>query len=341
MVAVLASLLHSLQFLVRSRAALHLEILALRHQLSVVQRSRRPRLRLTSADRMLWTWLSRVWRDWRLALHLVKFATVLGWHRRGFRLFWAWKSRRRTGRPGVSKAVRALIRELSSANPLWGAPRIHGELLKLGISVSQSTVAKYMRRPRTSPSQSWRTFLTNHAGQVMAADFFVVPTVTFRLLFVLVILGHERRRIVHVAVTEHPTAAWTAQQLRNAFPEAQVPAYLLHDRDGAFADVATTITHMDIQAIRTAPRSPWQNAYVERVIGSFRRECLDHVIVLNEAGLRCVLTAYTAYYMRSPTHLGLAKDTPLTRPVQSPSAGRVVATAEVGGLHHRYDRIAA
>ena len=186
--------------------------------------------------------------------------------------------------------VRALIRELSTANPLWGAPRIHGELQKLGISVSQSTVAKYMRRHPRPPSQTWRTFLTNHASQIMAADLFVVPTVTFRLLFVLVILAHDRRRIVHVAVTEHPTAAWTAQQLRNAFPENEAPRYLLHDRDSVFADVATTIAGMNIQTVRTAPRSPWQNAYVERVIGSIRRECLDHVIVVNAAGLHRVLT---------------------------------------------------
>ena len=239
---------------------------------------------------MLWAWLSRAWRGWRSAVHIVKPETVIAWHRRGFRLFWTWKSRHRTGRPAVPPDVRALIREMSTANPLWGAPRIHGELQKLGISVSQSTVAKYMRRHPRPPSQTWRTFLTNHASQIMAADLFVVPTVTFRLLFVLVILAHDRRRIVHVAVTEHPTAAWTAQQLRNAFPENEAPRYLLHDRDSVFADVATTIAGMNIQAVRTAPRSPWQNAYVERVIGSIRRECLDHVIVVNAAGLHRVLT---------------------------------------------------
>ena len=341
MTSVVVSLLHSLRFLVRSRASLHLEILALRHQLTVVNRSRGRRLRLTSADRMLWAWLSRAWRGWRSALHIVRPETVVAWHRRGFRLFWTWKSRRRTGRPGVPADVRALIRELSTANPLWGAPRIHGELQKLGIAVSQSTVAKFMRRHPRPPSQTWRTFLTNHASQIMAADLFVVPTVTFRLLFVLVILGHDRRRIVHVAVTDHPTAAWIAQQLRNAFPEDQAPRYLLHDRDGAFAAVATTVAGMNIQTVRTAPRSPWQNAYVERVIGSIRRECLDHVIVANEAGLRRVLAGYVAYYMRSRTHLALAKDSPVPRPVQSPSAGRIVATPEVGGLHHRYDRVAA
>jgi putative transposase len=290
---------------------------------------------------MLWTWLSRSWHGWRSALQVVQPATVLAWHRRGFRLFWTWKSRHRSGRPAVSPDVRALIREMSTANPLWGAPRIHGELRKLGISVSESTVAKYLRRHPRPPSQTWRTFLANHASQIMAADLFVVPTVTFRLLFVLVILAHDRRRLLHVAVTEHPTAAWTAQQLRNAFPENEPPRYLLHDRDSVFADVATTIAAMNSQAVRTAPRSPWQNAYVERVIGSIRRECLDHVIVMNAAGLHRVITDYVAYYMCSRTHLALGRDTPLTRPVSPPSDGRIVATPEVGGLHHRYLRIAA
>jgi len=283
----------------------------------------------------------RSWLGWRSAIHIIQPETVLAWHRRGFRLFWTWKSRHRTGRPAVPHDVRALIREMSTANPLWGAPRIHGELQKLGIAVSESTVAKYMRRHPRPPSQTWRTFLTNHASQIMAADLFVVTTVTFRLLFVLVILAHHRRRIVHVAVTAHPTAAWTAQQLRNAFPENEAPRYLLHDRDSVFAHVATTLEGMDIQEVRTAPRSPWQNRYVERVIGSIRRECLDRVIVMNAAGLQRVLTAYVAYYMRSRTHLALGKDTPVTRPVSPLSAGRIVATPEVGGLHHRYDRIAA
>jgi transposase InsO family protein len=339
--SLLIGLLHSLRFIVRSRASLHLEIVALRHQLAVVNRSRRPRLRLTAIDRVLWASLSRTWRGWRAVLHIVTPETVVGWHRRGFRLFWTWKSRRRIGRPGVPGDVRALIRELSTANPLWGAPRIHGELQKLGLVVSQSTVAKYMRRHPRPSSQVWRTFLANHANQIMAADLFVVPTVTFRLLFVLVILAHDRRRIIHADVTDHPTASWIAQQLRNAFPEDQAPRYLVHDRDGAFAEVATTLAGMHIEAVRTAPRSPWQNAYVERLIGSIRRECLDHVIVVNEVGLRRVLASYIAYYLRSCTHLALAKDSPVPRPVQSVSTGRIVATPEVGGLHHRYDRVAA
>ena len=338
---VAVSLLHSLRFLVESRALLPLEILALRHQLAIVRRSRRPRLRFTSADRILWAWLSHAWGGWRSAVRIVKPETVIAWHRRGFRLFWIWKSRHRAGRPALPPDVRALIRDMSTVNPLWGAPRIHGELLKLGIAVSQSTVARYMRRHLRPPSQTWRTFLTNHASQIMAADLFVVPTVSFRLLFVLIMLAHDRRRLVHVAVTAHPTAAWTAQQLRNAYSEHDAPRYLLHDRDSIFADVATTIAGMNMQTLRTAPRSPWQNAYAERVIGSIRRECLDHVIVVNAAGLHRLLTGYITYYMQSRTHLALAKDTPISRPVMPSSVGRIVVTPHVGGLHHRYDRAAA
>jgi hypothetical protein len=168
---------------------------------------------------MLWAWLSRVWSDWRSALVIVKPETVIAWHRKGFRLFWTWKGRRRkAGKPTASREIRHLIRRLSRENPLWGAPRIHGELLKLGIEIGETSVAKYIGRRQTPPSQTWRTFLRNHVGQVVAADFFVVPTATYRLLFVLVLLAHDRRRIRHVAVTAHPTAAWTAQQLRQAFP---------------------------------------------------------------------------------------------------------------------------
>ena len=341
MVSVLVSLVLALRSAARSRTALHLEILALRHQVAVLNRSRSPRLRLTVADRALWAWLSQAWSGWRPALVLVKPDTVLAWHRRGFRLFWTWKSRYRTGRPATAPEFRELIRRMAAANPLWGAPQIHGELQKLGISLSQATVAKYMPRRDTPPSQPWRTFLTNHVGQIMAADFFVVPTVTYRLLFVLVILAHERRRIVHVAVTAHPTAAWTAQQLRNAFPEDQAPRYLVHDRDAAFTDVVSTIGAMQIHEVVTAPRSPWQNAYVERLIGSIRRECLDHVIVLSVAGLQRVLAGYVAYYMNTRTHLSLGKDTPASRPATPLSAGRIVEIPQVNGLHHRYDRAAA
>jgi putative transposase len=274
MMSVLVSLLLALRGSVRSRAVLQMEVLALRHQLHVLERSRPHRLRLTGADRLLWVWLSRVWTDWRAALVIVTPQTVLSWHRQGFRLFWTWKSRRRTGRPTVPADVRTLIRTMSEANPLWGAPRIHGELLKLGIFVGQSSVAKYMARHRHPPLQTWRTFLANHIEQIMAADFFIVPTATYRLLFVLVILAHEHRRVVQVAVTDHPTAAWTKQQLRDAFPWDEAPRYLIHDRDHAFDGMVDTAAAMEIHEVLTAPRSPWQNAYVERFIGSVRRECL-------------------------------------------------------------------
>jgi putative transposase len=337
----LISLLLTLGGLARSRAALHLEVLALRHQLQVLQRSRPRRLRLVKADRWLWAWLSRSWTGWRTALVIVKPATVIAWHRQGFRLLWTWRSRRRTGRPNVPPDVRALIRTMSQTNPLWGAPRIHGELLKLGVDICQATVAKYMVRRGAPPSQTWRTFLANHRQQNAAADFFVVPTATYRLLFVLMILAHERRRVVHVAVTDHPTAAWTAQQLREAFPWDDAPRYLLHDRDMAFHAWATTAPAMGIDEVLTAVRSPWQNAYAERLIGSIRRECLDHVIIGNARGRRRVLHAYVEYYLKARTHLSLDKDAPISRPVASPADGDIVAIPHLGGLHHRYERRAA
>ena len=340
MMSVLVSVVLALSGWARARAALQLEVLALRHQLQVLQRARTPRLRLTLADRLLWVWLARVWNDWRTALVIVQPETVIAWHRRGFRLFWTWKSRRRIGRPAVPADVRTLIRTMSQSNPLWGAPRIHGELLKLGIEVSQATVAKYMNKHRRPPSQTWRTFLENHVGQVMAADFFVVPTATCRLLFVLVILAHERRRVVHVAVTDHPTAAWTNQQLREAFPWDQAPRYLIRDRDHAFDGWVETAKAMGIDERLTAPRSPWQNAYAERFIGSARRECLDHVIVFGAAGLQRLMKRYCTYYEQSRTHLSLNKDAPIPRPMAT-GGGRIVASPQVGGLHHRYDRQAA
>lgn len=341
MMSVLLSLLLTVRTCVRSRAALQLEILALRHQLQVLNRSRPRRLRLARADRLLWVGLSRVWKEWGSAVVIVKPETVIAWQRRAFRSFWTWKSRRRIGRSSVPPDVRAMIRSMSDANPRWGAPRIHGELLKLGIEVSQSTVAKYIVRRRCPPSQTWRTFLANHIGQIMAADFFVVPTATGRLLFVLVILAHARRRILHIAVTEHPTAAWTSQQLREAFPWDQAPRYVVRDRDHAFAGWANTAKAMGIEEVLTAPRSPWQNAYVERFIGSVRRECLDHVIVFSATGLQRLMHVYCAYYEQSRTHLSLNKDAPIPHPSARPADGRVVAIPQVGGLHHRYERHAA
>ena len=326
----------------RSRAALQLEILALRHQLGILQRSvKRPKL--TLADRLLWAWLCAVWNDWQSSIFIVKAATVIGWHRKGFRLFWAWKVRHgKPGRPGVPKEVRQLIRTMSRENPLWGAPRIHGELLKLGIDIGETSVSKYMIRRRKPPSQTWRTFLDNHVKTMVSVDFFTVPTIRFQVLYVFLVLAHDRRRILHFGVTAHPTADWTAQQLREAFPWETAPRSLLRDRDRIFgADFVTQVKAMGIQQVLSAPRSPWQRAYVERVIGTIRRECLDHVIVFSEAGLSRHLRSFADYYHRSRTHLGLQKDTPESRPVQAPQAGRIVAIPEVGGLHHRYERRAA
>jgi putative transposase len=343
MFTIIFSLFSSLRRGLRSRVVLHAEILALRHQLSVLQRRNRGRrLRLNAADRLLWIWLSRLWNQWRSALVIVQPETVIAWHRRGFRMYWSWKSRHSQGRPSVSRVVIDLVRKMSLANPLWGAPKIHGELLKLGFELSESTVAKYMVRRRRPPSQTWRTFLENHTKELVSSDFFVVPTVFFRVLFVFVILSHDRRRIVHSAVTEHPTSDWVAHQLLEAFPWDAAPRYLLRDRDGSYGKrFHEAAQWLGIREVLTAPQSPWQNAYVERLIGSIRRECLDHVIVLNEASLRRILKSYFDYYENSRTHLSLGKDTPVSRPIQPATTGRIVEIPQVGGLRHRYERITA
>ena len=275
----------------RSRAVVELENLALRHQLHILRRQRPGRLRLFAFDRLVWVVLYRLWPRCLEMMVLVKPATVIQWHRQGFRLFWRWRSR--SGRPSVDREIRNLIRQMSSANPLWGAPRIHGELLKIGIEVSQATVAKYMVRRRGAPSQNWRTFLRNHAGGIAAIDMFVVASASFRLLYVMIILAHDRRKIVRIAVTEHPTAAWLSRQVTEAFPWDTAPRHLLRDRDASYgSEFRSRVEAMGITEVITAPRSPWQNAYVERVIGSIRRECLDHLVIFNERHLRRVLSSY-------------------------------------------------
>ena len=238
--------------------------------------------------------------------------------------------------------MRELIRRMSRANPLWGAPRIHGELLKLGLTVSQATVSKYMLRPRRPPSQAWRTFLKNHAKDLIALDFFTVPTATFRVLYVLVVLSHGRRQLVHFNVTEHPTAEWTARQLVEVCTLEESPRYLIRDRDSVYGErFSRQAKTLDIREVIIAPRSPWENAYAERVIGSIRRECLDHVVVIGAWHLLRILANYVKYYNGTRTHLSLAKDAPTPRSVQPPSQGRVVELPRVGGLHHEYTRRAA
>jgi transposase InsO family protein len=242
----------------------------------------------------------------------------------------------------VPEEVRELIRRMSRENPLWGAPRIHGELLKLGIEVGETSVGKYMVRHRRPPSQSWRTFLENHMKSTVSIDFFTAPTLRFEILYVFLVLAHDRRRILHFGVTAHPTAEWTAQQLREAFPWDSAAQYLLRDRDRIFGvEFTKQVEDLGIEEMLSAPRSPWQRAYIERVIGSIRRECLDHVIVYNEASLYRQMKSFVEYYHETRTHLSLQKDAPMSRPVQPPGSGRVIALPQVGGLHHRYERRAA
>jgi hypothetical protein len=238
----------------KSRTALQLENVALRHQIGVLQRSAKKRPRLHASDRLLWVWLSRVWADWRSSLFIVKPETVVAWHRNAFRLFWTWKIRRgKTGRPAVPHDVRDLIRLMSRENPGWGAARIHGELLKLGINIGETSVSKYLVRNRKPPSQTWRTFLENHLKSLVSVDFFTVPTIRFQVLYVFLVLAHERRRILHFAVTSHPTAEWAAQQLREAFPWDSAPRYLLRDRDRIFGhDFVEQVKAMGIKQVLSA-----------------------------------------------------------------------------------------
>ena len=327
--------------LFKSQRQLALENLALRQQVAMLRQSvRRPRA--TPADKVFWILFSRYVDGWRSLLHILHPDTVVRWHRKGFRLYWPWKSRGpKPGRPAIDTSLRKLIRDMQASNISWGAPRIHGELLKLGIEVSQATVSKYMLKSKKPPSQTWRTFLYNHADCLAAMDFFTVPTARFRVLYVFIVLSHDRRKVVYFNATEHPTADWTAQQLFEAFPFDSAPRYLLHDRDAIYGEkVKRRIMALEIEEVITAPRSPWQNGYVERVIGSIRRECLDHVIVLNERHLKRILRDYFNYYHISRTHLSLDKNPPEPRAVEPAASGNIVALPRVGGLHHRYTRIA-
>ena len=338
MLELLSLLIHALAAPFRTQAQLEAEITLLRHQLNVLQRQASTRPRVTAADRLLFVWLCRLFPSLRNAITIVRPETVLRWHRSGFRLYWRWKSRSRGGRPKVPIEVHTLIRRMSVENPLWGAPRIHGELLKLGIAVAQSTVAKYMAKSRPGESgQTWKAFLRNHAAGIGAMDFLIVPTINFRLLSVLVILRHERRRLISLSVTDHPTAEWIAQQITEAFPWDEAPTDLIRDRDARYGHaVRCRLVAMGIRDHPIAPRSPWQNGHAERLIGSIRRECLDHVVILGESHLRRVLNAYAAYYNHVRPHLALAKDAPLVRPVQR--FGQVTARPILGGLHHQYCR---
>ena len=254
-------ILHLMGSMFRSRRALALENLALRHQLYVLQRPR-SRVRLRKRDRLFWVVLSRIWEGWRDSLTIVQPETIVRWHRQGFRLYWRWKSRDR-GRPCASHEIRGLVARMAHENSLWGAPRIHGENLKLGLDVAQATVSRYMPRTRKPPSQTWRTFLKNHATEIASIDFFTVPVATFRVLYVFLVLSHERRRMVHFNVTDSPTAPWTGRQLVQAFPWDTAPRFLLRDRDAIYGpEFLRSLGNLGIEGLRTSPRSPWQNPYV-------------------------------------------------------------------------------
>ena len=344
MFAIIRDVVHAVWSAIAKPRELVLENIALKHQLEVVLRPARPRPRLKLSDRVLWVWLSRSWSGWKDSLRIVQPETVIAWHRRGWRLYWTWRSRRRgPGRPLVAQDVRDLIRRISSENVTWGAPRLHGELLKLGIDVSQATVAKYMVRHEKPPSQNWRTFLDHHVTSLASVDFFTVPTLRFGVLYVFLVLAHDRRRVQHFNVTANPTAEWTARQIIEAFPWDTAPRYMIRDRDSIYGDgFRGRVKSLGIEEVLIAPCSPWQNPYVERLIGSLRRECLDHVIVLDEQHLRRVLREYLdGYYHPARTHLSLGKDAPIPRLVQPPEMGAVVSFPVLGGLHHRYERRAA
>jgi transposase InsO family protein len=336
-------LFRALWALFRSQASLKAENVALRHQLAVLKQRLGPRrVRLSWRDRLFWVWLSRVWSDWRSALVIVRPETVLRWHREGFRTYWRRKSRPRGGRPRIDHETRELIARLHRENPLWGAPRIHGELLMLGIDVSESTVSTYLSKAPRPPSQTWRTFVRNHLHQSIAIDGAVVPTIRFSLLYVCLVLDHTRRRILRVDVTGNPTAAWMAQQVVEALPWDTDARFLFRDGDGIYgAEFVRRATGLGLHQVVTARASPWQNAYCERVTGTLRRECLDHVVAINERQLQRVLDEYVRYYNATRTHLSLDKDAPAGRPVSSWRGGTVVAFPEAGGLHHRYERVAA
>ena len=322
----------------KSNLRLEAENTVLRHQLIVLRRRLHGRVRLTNNDRWFFIQLYRWFPSILQVLTIIQPETLVRWHRAGFRCYWRWKSRPVGGRPQIETELRELIRRMSIENRLWGAPRIHGELLKLGFEVAQSSVAKYMVKRRGPPNQGWRTFLHNHAPDIAAIDLFVVPTVGFDLLYGLVIVRLDRRDLAWINVTANPTAEWAARQITEAFPWDEAPYYLIRDRDRIYGNVVTRrLRAMGIRDKPAAPASPWQNGFAERLIGSIRRECLDHIIVLGETHLRPLLRSYANYYSGIRTHRSLDKDAPVSRPVQR--TGVISSRAILGGLHHHYARV--
>ena len=340
----------------RPSAALAAENLFLRKQLALYQERHIQPRRATDATRLALVWLGR-WFDWRHVLAVVQPATFLRWHREGFRLFWRWKSR--PGRPQIPVELQALIRCMARDNPTWGQERIANELLlKLGLRVSPRTVRKYMPKCRDNGrghrarSQHWQTFVRNHAQAIVACDFCVVVTATFRLLSVFVVMEHATRRILHVNVTAHPTAVWTLQQLREALPADHGYRFLLHDRDSIFSQhLDQHVRNLGLRVLKTPPQSPQANALCERLIGTLRRECLDFMLPVTEDHLRVLLHQWVQYYNIDRPHMSLGPGIPqppasLPTPLHEhrhrlPASLRVVVRPMLGGLHHAYELTAA
>ena len=338
MIALIWFLLAVLASAFKSKSRLEAENAVLRHQLIVLRRRVRGRVQPTNSDRWFLVQMYRWFPSILKVVTIVQPETLVRWHRAGFRRYWRWKSNSRGGRPRIEIELRALIRQMSMENQLWGAPRIHGELLKLGFSVAQSTVAKYMVKRRGPPSQGWKTFLRNHAPDIAAMDLFLLPTIGFKLLYGFVIVRIDRGDLVWINVTTNPTAEWIARQITEAFPWDGAPRYMIRDRDRIYGAVVTRrLRAMGIRDKPIAPASPWQNGFAERLIGSIRRECLDHIIVSGEAHLRRNLVSYAAYYNSVRTHRSLHKDAPSFRPIQQ--IGIIRSHPILGGLHHHYVRV--
>ena len=340
--ALLAYLLLLVAFVrrsVASRADLAAENLLLRQQLAVLTRPTRKRPRLRRRDKLFWVLARRLGRPWRQHLIIVRPETVLRWHRQGWRLYWRSRSRLRLGRPRLSAEARDLIARMARDNPRWGSERIRGELPKLGITVSKRSVQRYRRRgPARPQSQTWRTFLANHAGAIWTADLCAVQTLTFKTLSVLVLIAHGRRELVHVAVPAHP-AAWVWRQVVEATAWGRRPRFLLRDRDSVFGGAfGSPLAALGIEQLLTPVRAPRANAVAERLIGTLRRECLDHLVVINERHLHAVLDEFAGYYNGARPHRTLGLATPLL--ADRPAMGPIRARPVLGGLHHIYERAA-
>ena len=324
----------------RSNTTIIAENIALRHQIQVLNRTaKRPKIR--KRDRIFWVLLSKTWIGWKNSLFIVKPETVIKWHRQSFKLYWKRKSKRKIGRPNIDYKIIALIHKMSKENSTWGAPHIQSELKLLGYDVAESTVAKYMIKERKPPSQTWRTFLKNHMHNTVAIDFFTIPTATFQIYYVFLVLRHSDRKILHFNVTTNPTAQWTANQIVETFPYDTAPKYLIRDRDSIYGNYfQCRIKNMEIEEVKISYRSPWQSPYVERLVGTIRRECFNHIIVLNEKHLRKIMKEYQKYYNQIRPHLSLFRNSPIPRNIEVPSDGNVSSIEILGGLHHSYSHAA-